>query len=133
MKVTLTNCDNLLKLGYIEEGLAEDYKSRGFSLVDNSIKNRTEYFGDVYCTNYKGSFAELGQAHRHRTLSYAIAELEENEFFIPQIIAEKEELVSDWLKDIASVAELLPQGMLVLINERGTYENFILKLKALEK
>lgn len=117
------------KLGYIEEGLAEDYKSRGFSLVDNSIKNRTEYFGDVYCTNYKGSFAELAQAHRHRTLSYAIAELEQNEYFVPPIIAAKEELVSEWLKDMESVADLLPQGMLVLINERGTYENFILKLK----
>lgn len=117
------------KLGYIEEGLSEDFKSRGFSLVDNSVKNRVEYFGDVYSTNYKGSFAELAQAHRHRTLSYSISELEENEFFIPPIIEGKEKLREEWLKDISSVSELLPQGMLVLINERGTYENFILKLK----
>lgn len=117
------------KLGYIEEGLAEDYKSRGFSLFDDKVKTRVEYFGDVYSTNYKGSFAELAQAHRHRTLSYAIAELEKNEFFIPPIIAGKEELKTEWLADMESVADLIPQGMLVLINERGTYENFILKLK----
>lgn len=117
------------KLGYIEEGLAEDYKSRGFSLFDNRVKQRVEYFGDVYSTNYKGSFAELAQAHRHRTLSYSIAQLDEDEFFVPPIIEGSEELKNEWLNDMKSVANLLPQGMLVLINERGTYENFILKLK----
>ena len=133
LKMLAPSVEELVKtlegLGYIEEGLIEDNKSRGFSLFDNKVKDRREYFGDVYSTNYKGSFAELAQAHRHRTLSYSIAELEQDEFFVPPIIEGKEELKTEWLKDISSVADLLPQGMLVLINERGTYENFILKLK----
>ena len=133
LKMLAPSVEELVKtlegLGYIEEGLIEDNKSRGFSLFDNKVKDRREYFGDVYSTNYKGSFAELAQAHRHRTLSYSIAQLEQDEFFVPPIIEGKEELKTEWLKDISSVADLLPQGMLVLINERGTYENFILKLK----
>jgi len=120
--------DQIFATGYIEEGLYEDNKSRGFSLISDEI-NRKEYFGDVYCTTYKGSFAELAQAHRHRTLDYEIAPLKENEFFVPPIIAEDKKLAEEWLQDIASVSDLLPQGMMVLINERGSYENFILKLK----
>jgi len=120
--------DKIYATGYIEDGLYEDNKSRGFSLVDDEI-NKKEYFGDVYCTTYKGSFAEFAQAHRHRTLSYEIAPLKENEFFVPPIIESDEKLKKEWLNDIASVADLLPQGMLIMINERGTYENFILKLK----
>ena len=120
--------DKIYATGYIEEGLYEDNKSRGFSLVCDEI-NKKEYFGDVYCTTYKGSFAEFAQAHRHRTLSYEIAPLKENEFFVPPIIESDEKLKNEWLQDIASVADLLPQGMLISINERGTYENFILKLK----
>ena len=33
----------------------------------------------------------------------------------------------EWLKDISSLEEFYPQGMLVKVNERGTLENFILK------
>lgn len=33
----------------------------------------------------------------------------------------------EWLKDISSLEEYYPQGMLVKVNERGTVENFILK------
>ncbi|MBQ7667845.1 MAG: FAD-dependent thymidylate synthase [Clostridia bacterium] len=120
--------EKLETTGYIEEGLYEDNKSRGFSLIYDSL-NKQEYFGDVYCTTYKGSFAEFAQAQRHRTISYEIAPLKDDEFFVPPIIEEDEKLKADWICDIKSVADLLPQGMMVLINERGTYENFILKLK----
>ena len=38
-------------------------------------------------------------------------------------------LVSEWLKDISSVSDITPQGEMILINETGTYQNFILKCK----
>ena len=37
------------------------------------------------------------------------------------------ELEEEWLKDISSLEEYYPQGMLLKINERGTLENFVLK------
>ena len=43
------------------------------------------------------------------------------------IIENNDELKAEWLKDINSLADLYPQGMLIQINERGTAENFILK------
>lgn len=118
----------LEKLGYLEENLLSDHKSRRFSLIGNT-KNRVEYFGDVYCTNYLASFAELAQAQRHRTLSYTISMPKETKFYLPPIIKENQELAKQWLQDIQSVSDHIPQGMLIEVNERGTYENFILKLK----
>lgn len=118
----------LEKTGYIEPNLVTDNKNRSFSLFTQKL-NRVEYFGDVYCTTYKGSLAQLAQAHRHRTLNYTITLLPKKEFYIPPIIADNKELVSEWLEDMNKVGDLYPQGLLVSINERGTYENFILKTK----
>ena len=71
----------------------------------------------------------LAQAHRHRTLHYECM-LEENpEYFVPLILSENPNLVEEWLRDMKQVAHLHPQGELILINERGDYENLILKAK----
>lgn len=110
------------------KGLNDEAKDRDLSLFDTRT-NRQEYFGEVYCTTYEGSFAQLAQAHRHRTIDYRMRLLDEPSYFIPPIIEDDTGLVCEWLKDIASVAKWFPQGMLVSITERGTYENFILKTK----
>jgi hypothetical protein len=107
--------------------------------LDPTVKNRTlnlfatrntfqESFGDTYSTTYLGSFAQLAQAHRHRTISYQMVPLDETPklFFVPPII-EKSSHAKNWLTDMDKVAHLFPQGTLVSINERGTYENFISK------
>ena len=39
------------------------------------------------------------------------------------------ELVDEWLRDMKTVAHLNPQGEIVAVNERGNYENLILKAK----
>lgn len=118
----------LEKTGYLEKNLYPDNKNRTFSLFKNEHK-QAEYFGDVYCTTYVGSLAQVAQALRHRTLSYSIAPIKETNFFIPPIISDNKKLVDEWLNDMATVAHLFPQGTLVSINERGTYEDFILKTK----
>ena len=107
------------------EGLNSKVKNRKFSLFATR-KQRKEEFGENYCTTYLASFAQLAQAQRHRTLSYEITLLDTPKYYIPPIIR-KTELEEEWLKDISSLKDYFPQGMLVQVNERGTIENFVLK------
>ena len=107
------------------EDLNADMKKRGLSFFATR-KDRKEEFGENYCTTYLASFAELAQAQRHRTLIYEMTLLEESKYYIPPIIRGTE-LEAEWLKDIESLKDYFPQGMLLQINERGTVENFVLK------
>lgn len=107
------------------EGLDSRNKNRNFSLFAKR-KNRNEEFGENYSVTYLASFAQLAQAQRHRTLSYEITLLDEPKYYLPPIIAGTN-LEKEWLKDISSLNEFFPQGMLVQVNERGTIENFVLK------
>lgn len=106
------------------EGLDSRVKNRTFSIF--AKRDRAEEFGENYSTTYLASFAELAQAQRHRTLSYEIQLLDDPQYYIPPIIRGTH-LEEEWLKDISSLAEFFPQGMLIKINERGTIENFVLK------
>lgn len=110
------------------DSLDSSVKKRTLSLFDTR-KSRQEEFGENYCTTYKGTFAEFAQAQRHRTIDYKITIPDDNEFYIPLILRYNHELVEEWIKDISSLSEKYPQGLLVNINERGTVENFILKTK----
>ena len=107
------------------EGLDSRFKGRSFSLFAKR-DNRKEEFGENYCTNYLVSFAELAQAQRHRTINYEMSLLDNPEFYIPPIIRGTE-LEKEWVKDISSLSDNFPQGMLIKVNERGTIENFVLK------
>ena len=104
----------------------KDNKGRGLSLFAKRV--RSELFSETYSVNYEGSFAELAQAQRHRTLDYEmiVPKPREAAFFVPPII-EDDYLVDEYLDDMESVRENYPQGMLVWINERGTPEKFIRK------
>ena len=119
----------LNRLNVLEPGLLKNEKHRSLSLFGEDLLDEEEYFGKVYTTTYKGTYAQLAQAHRHRTLDYEMERLENKEYYIPPIILDDEMLVSEWLKDISSVSDITPQGEMVLINETGTYQNFILKCK----
>ena len=107
------------------EGLNTEMKNRTFSLFAKR-NNRSEHFGETYCTSYMGTFAQLAQAHRHRTLDYEMFIPGEKTFFTPPIL-EYTSYEKEWKIDIASLKDNYPQGMMVLINERGTCEKFILK------
>jgi len=117
--------------GFAVEGLDCAIKNRRLSLFD-SVRTRSEEFGETYCTTYYGTFAMLAQAQRHRTLQYKML-FNENEkrFYVPMLIRAENQgnsaLEEEWLADITSIADFFPQGTLVRINERGTYENFMLK------
>ena len=107
------------------DGLDADMKKRELSFFAKR-KNRKEEFGENYCTTYEASFAELAQAQRHRTLYYEVSLLETPKYYIPPVIRNTN-LEKEWIKDISSLEEYYPQGMLLKINERGTVENFVLK------
>ena len=113
--------------GYLDKDLMDDGKNREFSLIGKRV--REEQFGECYSVNYKGSFAMLAQAQRHRTLHYEMMLDKNPEYFIPLILQDNPYLVEEWLTDMEKVEHLLPQGQLVSINERGDYENLILKAK----
>lgn len=115
------------KLNILIPGLMTNDKNRSFSLFGSNLDKKKDYFGDVYSTNYKMSFAGLAQAQRHRTLDYKMERTDEKEYFVPPILENDPVLVNEWLNDIESVKDVTPIGELVLVNENGNYENFILK------
>lgn len=117
------------KINILEHGLLQNEKDRSISLFGKDLDKKDKYFGDVYSTTYKGSFAEYAQAHRHRTLDYQLEMLDNKEYFIPPIIEDEPVLVDEWLNDMNTVRNVTPQGELVRIHETGTYDNFILKCK----
>jgi len=131
-KLSIYMADFIQQLGdlnILEEGFLKNEKQRRVSLFAKDIEKRQEIFSDVYSTIYKGSFAQLAQAQRHRTLDYEFTFLEKKEYYIPPIIEDNKALVEEWLQDISSVADINPQGELVLIHESGKYEDFLLKAK----
>lgn len=112
------------------EGLKVDKLNPGpknwqLSLFANH--ERVEEFGENYSVNYQASFAYLAQAQRHRTLSYEMSIPAEPQFYLPPFLLTEPDLASQWKADIASLKDFYPQGMIVNINERGTYENLIKK------
>ncbi len=121
--------EELKRLNVLEPGLMENEKHRSLSLFGHDLEDEEEYFGKVYNTTYVGTYAQLAQAHRHRTLDYKMERIENKEYFVPPIIRSDLQLVREWLKDISSLKDICPQGELVLINECGKYEDFILKCK----
>ena len=119
----------LMELNVLDIGLMKNDKSRKLSLFGEKLDLKNDHFDYTYSYNYSGSLAQLAQAQRHRTLNYQMEFLDNNEYFIPEIIKDDKDLVDEWYHDIDSVNELIPQGMMVKINESGTYDNFILKCK----
>lgn len=120
--ISLLGENNLLN-----DQLQANRKDRSLSLFSDRRLN--DQFGDSYTTSYTGSFAQLAQAHRHRTIDYSMLLTNQPDFYIPPIIENDHELTKEWLMDMYSVYSNFPQGQMVVINEQGTYENFILKCK----
>lgn len=117
----------LKELPYYDEALSQNEKCRSLSLLGDG-KKVEEYYGDVYATTYKASFAELAQSQRHRTTNHTMTVLE-GEYYIPEIIRESESFTELWLSDLKELAGEYPQATMLEINEMGTLDAFILKLK----
>ena len=123
--------EELYSLNILVPKLMRNEKYRKLSLFGENLEKSEEYFGNVYNTTYKASFAYLAQAHRHRTIDYQMEITKDKKFFIPPILLENKTLVDEWLNDINKISDkdIISQGRLILINECGKYEDFILKCK----
>lgn len=120
--------NELDRLNVLVPELQMNEKHRKISLFGQDLNKKQEYFGDIYITNYKATFADLAQAQRHRTINYKMEFLPNKEYFVPPIL-EDTLLKQEWLKDIEKLNNITIQGQLININEMGTYDNFILKCK----
>lgn len=119
----------LKEVNVLDDRLMQNEKNRNISLFGNNIELNNDYFDDIYKTSYEGTFAQLAQAQRHRTINYQMERKENKTYFVPPIIEDNKVLVDEWLNDINSVAKFIPQGEEIRISEVGTYDNFILKCK----
>ncbi len=122
--------EKLKALGYIDEKLSLDDKNFVLKLFNRTEREIIEQFGECYTLKYDASFAQLAQAHRHRTIGYSIKmkDFGNAGFYVPPILkgTPYEQL---WLEDCEKMAKKIPQGMLVPVVERGEIEDFILKTK----
>jgi len=117
------------KLNLIDEKLQSNRKNRKLKIFGENLKNIPEEYGVTYSTTYKGSFAEYAQKERHRIETSKLERDLTNGYFIPPILEKYPNLVKEWLSDIESVKDEVPQGELVNIHEEGTIDTFISKLK----
>ncbi len=104
-------------------------KSSKLKFWDTREYQPCKIYGDIFQTHYLASFAELAQAQRHRTLNYTIKELDTPQYYIPPIIRDKQDLVKEYLADMKSLENNIPQATLVQVFESGTMDDFILKMK----
>lgn len=113
-----------------EEGLNVGTKGLKLPFFE-TVEERTEEFGENYSMNYYVSYATFAQLQRHRTCHYLIRIPEEKKYFIPEFIKNDEALVNEWIADCESVTteDSFPQATLIFVNERGRYEDFVLKCK----
>jgi thymidylate synthase ThyX len=83
----------------------------------------------TYNVAYTASFVHIAQAERHRTLKYFMVEnfsSKLSDFFVPPMI-KNTDLESEWLQDLKSVEDLIPQARKIGIVETGHISDFILK------
>lgn len=123
--------ESLNKLNILDERLMDNEKNRKLSIFADREYIREEIFSDVYSVNYRMSFPAFADTQRHRTIHYEIKipDASEAEFYVPKILENNEILKKEFLSDLESVREVYPLGTIVDVNERGIYENFILKCK----
>lgn len=123
---------NFVKENNLYSQMLEDHKGRKLSLFGDGLLKEV-MTDSVYALSYHASFACLAQLHRHRTIHYNIDEFdfvhENKRFYIPPIISNgfDTSLIAQWQKDMQSVADSYPQGMLVPIVEKGETNDFLLK------
>ena len=114
--------------GAEEEGLNPGSKNVKLPFFE-TVRERQEEFGENYSINYYVSFATFAQLLRHRTCHYMAMLPEEKQYFIPEFIKDNDTLVNEWINDCKCVTDesQFPQATLLYINERGRYEDFVLK------
>lgn len=128
--------EELSSAGVLDERLlSTNRKHRSLSIFGTNLSETKINFGDTYSTTYWASFVYLAQNQRHRT-QYCQMEREKRKnytlYFTPPIIEDDLFLSWEWEADMYHLVEKynsVLQGEMVRISEKGTLDNFILKMK----
>lgn len=118
----------LNELGISEE--ITDKRKRNFEFIMGGHNISHEYFGDTYCFIYDVSLAILGHEERHRVSVCNIQtdKKANNKFYVPTII-KGTELEAEWVSDLESLSDNIPQATLVKVAERGITERYTWKMQ----
>lgn len=105
----------------------ETIKSTAPSIDSSDKKN---YYGDVYVSNYKASFASVAQLQRHRTLDLFVKVDPSVNCYIPDLI-KNTPYESEWIEDFSNLVHngICPQSIILNVTESGRFEDFNLKCK----
>ena len=122
----IEECD---RLHLLDERLQSNRKHRKLAIFGTDLESVPEEFGVSYSTTFKGTYINFADILRHRKGEYQFERNSKNGFFIPPILDDDEKLKKEWLEDITSVKDCFPTGELITINERGSFDTFIMKLK----
>lgn len=144
-KISESSLELASKLREIVGDKLHDNKNRkiGFMLQPYGTERTRSYsFKNTYNTYYFGSFAQLAQAQRHRTLHYEMSfsgDPLDKGCYIPSILASDRarryyaehdiNFYDEWLTDFHRLAHTIPQCSLILIFEQGATMDFLLKCK----
>lgn len=115
----------------------ENHPMRYYHIVEPDMINgfrglshsEDDYLGITYSVSYPASFVQIAQAERHRTLKYFMqfnSHCSIKDFYIPKCIRGTH-LENDWLDDLNSIKDLVPQATIVGIIETGHIGDFVMK------
>jgi hypothetical protein len=130
-----------------ENPLLKDHKGMGISFLSDinamrvkesikmsvpSVENseKKNYYGDVYISSYKASFASVAQLQRHRTLDLFVMVDPSVNCYIPDLI-KSTPYESEWIEDFGKLVKngICPQSVILNVTESGRFEDFNLKCK----
>ena len=97
----------------------------------SSSFSKDDVLGVTYSVAYQASFVHIAQAERHRTLKYFMRFNPSPlafRFYVPKMIVGTD-LEVEWLSDLESVKDIVPQATLIGVVETGFIGDFILKCK----
>lgn len=121
----------LKDLPYYDEELCMNYAGDNTSIFADNKRNE-EYYADVYSSVYNSSWLYLDEALDLGGVEYKF-NFDENDksYYIPEILSDSPEFAELWLSDIKSLGDdYFPMATLLEIEERGTLDNFLDKLKS---
>ena len=121
--------DQCEKLNILDERLQSNRKHRKLSIFGENLDAIPQNLDVTYAINYTGSLAQYAQRERHRVDDVSFERDPSLGFYVPEIIEKNDKLVKEWLNDIESVKEEVPQGENVRIHVESSFKKFIMFLK----
>lgn len=126
--------DNLIDTGLYDPNLYDIYgrEIEFYPHFDEpNVFDAEEHIGETYLIKYSCSLVDLAQEQRHRPIKYSMSFCTES-YYVPEILRRATDCglgnyVNEWLNDLISIGDTIPNATLVLIAERGCLDDFMKK------